>query len=235
MPDTGYPDYTRLSREGQFQLFFGSNFTPVNNTVMFQGYVGNFPFINVFANMGASADFMTMFFAWYTDSTFTTQIAFRAAVKTGNNFTVAQYANLSDWLQIFYVSKSGGNMTFTSLSVYGTQQPSGQRQLASSDVAFFSSSGSIAASTTITTTITKVIPGPSIFNLFTGATAWNVNFLYYDFGANAYVIDYVAVGTTFANSGCHIEIPLLDCPMQIQIQNQDAAARTFQCIWAPSS
>jgi hypothetical protein len=235
MPDVGYPDYARFSRSGQFQLYFGANVTPTYDVPFFQGYVGLWPFINVFTNMAASTDFMQITYLWFSDSTFTTAIAFRAAVRGGNNLAYAQYANLSDWLQVFYTTKSGLAMQFRAISIYGTQQRSGAREIASQDTALSSFNGSVAASTTLVVPITKIIPGDSLFNLLSGAVGWNLNFFYYDFGLGAYQKYYGMTQNGFTDSAGHIFVPVLDCPLQIQIQNQDTSPRSFNYIWAAMS
>lgn len=229
----GYPDYQRLARTGQYQLYFGANITPPENTSLFQGYVGNFPFVNLFTDLASSTDFMQINLLWYPDSTFTTPIAFRRLNRGGSNFAITQYANLSDWLQLFYVTKSGNPMTFTDISMYGTQQPSDNRQLGSYDTALMSTNQTVAASTTVTIPLTKLASGTSLMNLFSGAVAWNANILYYDYGSNSFINYYSMDQNAFADAACHIQIPLLDTPMQFQFHNQDTAPRGFSAIWNP--
>lgn len=227
----GYPDWTRLARTGQYQLYNQANVAPPVVTPFFSGYVGLFPFINSAQLMAASADFAQIRYSWFSDSTFASQVGFKVANRGGNNLAYAQYANLSDWLQVTYTTKSGNPMTFMELSLYGTQQASDQRQLASHDTAMYSLAGNVAASTTLTQNLTKIIPGNSLVNIFAGATSWFVNFNYYDFGTNAFQNYYAATHNSFTDSSCHIQLTALDTPMQIQVANQDAAARQFGVIW----
>jgi hypothetical protein len=227
----GYPDYARLARTGQYQLYNGKNVTPPYDTPFFQGYVGNFPFINVFTNLAAGSDFMQLIFQWYPDSTFTNPIAFRIAVRGSGSFAVTQYANLSDWLQVYYVTKSGLVMTFGEISIYGTQQHCGQRELTSGDTPMFAYNNTIAASSTVTLTVVKISPGESLFNLFSGAVAWNVNFLYYDYGSGTFIEYYTMDQNAFADAAGHIFVPVMDAPMQLAIHNQDTSPRLFLLIW----
>lgn len=226
----GYPDFQRLSRSGQYQIYYGNAVAPPVATPFFEGYVGNFPFINSFQLMGASTDYAQITFAWYSDSTFTTSIGFRVANRGGNNAAYAQYANLSDWLAVYYHTQSGNPMTFNELSLYGTQQPSEPRQLASHDTAMYSFAGNINASTENTIAITKIIPGKGLFNMYAGATSWFANFNYYDYGSNSFLNYYSVTHNSFTDSSCHIELPILDTPLQFQVSNQDAAARQFGII-----
>lgn len=228
----GYPDNVRLSRGGQFPLFNGANIAPATVVPFFSGYVGLFPFINSTQNMGASTDFAQITYTWYQDNTFANVVGFRAANRGGNNLAYAQYANLSDWMQVFYHTKSGNPMTFVEISLYGTQQPSEPRQLASQDTGIWEVNTTVAASTTNTYPLTKIIPGVGTLTLFSGAVAWNVNVQYYDYGLNAFQTLYSLDQNAFADAAAHIQIPVLDTPMQMQFHNQDAAARPFQAILA---
>jgi hypothetical protein len=228
----GYPDYERLGRSGQYQIFYGQNAAPAIAVPFFRGYVGSWPFINSFQNMAASADFAQLTFAWFPDNTFINDIGFRIANRTGNNLAYAQYANLSDWLAVYYHTISGNPMTFSAMSLYGTQQPSEPRQLASQDTGIWEVNTTIAAATTVSYALTKVIPGVATLNLWSGAVSWNVNFQYYDYGLNAYQTLYQADQNAFADAAAHIQVPTLDTPMIIQIHNQDAAPRPFNAIMA---
>lgn len=231
----GYPDYTRLARAGNFEFYSQSNVTPPLSTRFAQTYVGNFPYVTMFTNMAASVDFAEMVIEWYSDATFTQLVGFRIAVRGGGSFAATQYANLSDYLLIFYNTKSGNPMTFSQISIYGTQSPAGQNALESTDVPIFLQSGHINATTLQTFQIQHISPGPARMNFSCGAASWFVNWQAYSYGAGAYQTIYQANSSAFTGKNFNIALPALDCPMQIQINNGDATSQNFFCYWTGDS
>lgn len=108
----GYPDYARLSQQGGTELYGVANTAPPYFSKLFQGYVGAWPYVNIFTNLAASADTMQIVLAYCSDATFNTIVGERTIVRTGGNVAVSQYANLTPWLTFWYTTKSGNPMTF---------------------------------------------------------------------------------------------------------------------------
>jgi hypothetical protein len=99
----------------------------------------------------------------------------------------------------------------------------------------YSLSQLIAASSQVTAVIIKIQPGNSLFNMYSGAASWFVNFNYYDYGSGTFITYYSATHNSFTDSACHIEVPMIDVPVQLVIANQDAAARQFDIIWSTAA
>lgn len=225
----GYPDYARLSEQGGFSIF--STKGNVNNgAFVFEGYVGSWPYLNMFTLMSASSDFGRIALVYYADEKFTNQVGFRYAIRTGNSFAITQYANLSPWLQIQFNTISTNPMSFTEWTVYGTQGYSPQTQLASTDVPIFSTNQTIAAGTTVQAFPQHIQPGSGIANVSIGTNTWYANIFAWDYGGNAWALDTQLIGSWAGNGGV-FDVPMLDTPYRIDMHNSGSAAIAFNFAW----
>lgn len=223
----GYPDYTRVTRAGGYLLYGVVNLTPPYNSPLFSGYVGNWPYLTVALNVNSTTDFVKVIIAYYSDNTFTNLIGFRYLIRAGANFSVTQYANLTEWCRVWYLTQSGNPVNFLGFSVYATSDPATTNQLVSGDVPAFNFIGSVAANTIFSDLAGHVQPGPGIIQIFSSATAWTVQIQYYDFGTAAY--ETIAYWDETVNA--HVveaDVGLIDAPLQVVMTNNDAAARTFR-------
>jgi len=226
MSTPGYPDYARLSQSGG-KLLYGNYGTVPVNTVLFKGYVGDCPYVNFFCSTQNTGDFCKILFQWYTDDTFTTQVAYKYAIRGAANLGTTQYANLTPWLLVFYVSVSGNNFPFYAFSVYGAQGPAGANQLNSLDVPVGFYSATIPATTAETQTFSHVQPGAALLSgQFFGGN-WLVALQYYDYGSATW-LDISYLDNTGYGDGFNVSVGLLDTPMRLYLNNRNAAAEFAQ-------
>lgn len=226
---TGYPDYERLARSGGFLLYNASGNLP-QLTTLWSGYVGNFPYLNIVINCNSSTDFIQVRTEYYSDSTLTTLVGFRYALRTGSNFSIVQYANISEWAKVSFASQSGNAFPFISFTVFGAQGPAGQIAVSSTDAPIIDNNALIPATTTQTFFNSHVQPGAATFMVQTAATAWNINISRYDWTTNSYLLR-MQLSNAIAVQGGMFDLPMLDAPYKFDIHNSDAAARAFLFMW----
>lgn len=221
----GYPDYTRLSRAGQQQLFFTtSNVT--NGQKLFQGYVGSWPFTVIFALFQGSTDFIRIEMIYFSDSTFTTQCGFRFAVRTGAQFSAICYGNMSDWLLVQVHTQSTNPMPTFEFGIYATTQYTPNIGMDSMDVPLIFMRSTVAATSTVELLIAHVRPGNARYLINSAATSWQWKLRYYDWNTNT--ITTCAQSQTFGvPTTVEGDAPMIDAPMYIDLINNDAAARLF--------
>jgi len=223
----GYPDYTRLDRAGGYLLYGEVNVTPPYDTVLFQGYVGLWPYLNLAVNMASSTDYVRLEINWYSDDTYTNLVGFRRIVRGGAQFSVTQYANLSEWAQLFYVTQSGDPIEFAFLGLYAATDTADQIQLVSTDVPILQFDGVIDAGDSETIVPQHVQPGPTILTIWAEADEYYVTLAYYDWGTPGY-LRLTDIDNTVASTGGVFTISMLDTPYQIIIHNNDASNETFR-------
>lgn len=219
----GYPDYQRLTRSGGYLLYGVSNVSPPYGVVLFQGYVGNFAYLTLGLNVNSSTDYMKVVINYFTDSTFTVNVGFRYVIRGGSEFSVTQYANLSEWAQIYYFTKSGNAMPMLSFVLYGSDSPGNQAQLVSNDVPIYQSNSSIAAGATPTAITQHVQPGNGLLSVSSVVTPWYCELQYYDYGSGAFIL-LVHIDQTISASGGVFPVGLPDVPIQLALHNGSAAA-----------
>lgn len=217
----GYPDYQRLSRSGGFLLYGQSNVTPPYDTALFQGYIGLWPYLNVALSIGASADTVEIVINYYSDDTFTHIVGFRNIIRQGGQFSATQYANLSEWCQVFYVTKSGNPILFASFAVYAASESANQIQLVSTDVPVFLFNAAIAASGSSNIVPQHVQPGPAVLSVNMDPTTWQMQIQYYDYGSGTFLLLTRMTNTSVPPGGvCTIGLP--DAPINVLLNNEDS-------------
>lgn len=221
----GLPDYARLSLAGGFELYNQSGVLP-QNTVLFKGYVGAWPFVNLFAFPSAGAENVTLILQWFSDGTFANNAGFRNIVRSAQNFSGTQYSNLSPWLEMYYRDLSSNPISWDQLSLYGTNQPATPNQVLSSDAPIFSSNAGIAANSDLIITPQHVAFGDATLTVETSLTSWFIRFQY--LAANTYTLTF---HHRFSNlsmgGGGSVSCPLLDTPYSIDLHNGTAATGTI--------
>lgn len=221
----GYPDYARLAQQGGSLLYANTGSIP-ENTVLFQGYVGPWPYINMFTDPHIGAENVTIVIQWFTDFTFTTQVGFRYAVRSQFSIAGTQYANLSPWLRIYYTTASGNPIAWDLFGVYGATGVADANELLSSDAPVLSGNPVIAANTTSSFFPEHQSYGPGKFNLTTTLATWHVNVFY--LAANTYVYTFYWRMDNISNpGGGTIELPSLDTQFRFDIANGTAAANNI--------
>lgn len=222
----GYPDYARLALEGGFTLFAATG-NVTNNTTLFKGYVGNWPYVNVACSCGSTSDFLQIAMQYYSDSTFTTLVGFRNAIRFGGQFSLTQYANMSDWLLFFINTKSNNPYPFGQLTLFATVGQATPVIIPSLDVPVFQKAKIFTASEVDMDVPGHVSPGNMQLNFFTAATDWNLTIRHYDYGSNAYLADWQTSQATSPNAFT-MNWPQGDYPIRLDVTNNDAASRNFQ-------
>lgn len=227
----GYPDYARLSQAGGYELYSAVNSSPPENFPLFRGYVGSWPYVNLQTRIAASADFAQFGMRYYDDDTFTNLVGFRFANRGGANEATTQYANLSPWLDFRYQSISGLAMPVQSVSLYGSTAPANQFGLASMENPILQSNAHIGASTLSTFIPGPIQPGNAQLQFLTGAASWYVNVQAYSYTLNAYETLFQINNVQYPNKQFVLEVPMIDSPMALQVNNGDAASQNFIFSW----
>lgn len=221
----GYPDYSRLSRSGGYLLYSGSGLLPYG-TALFQGYVGNFPYLTIGLNCDSSADYVKVIINYFSDSTFTNNIGFRYLIRTGAQYSITQYANISEWAQVFYITKSGAQFPFLSFVVYGAQGRADPAQLDSSDVPLANWSGAIPANGNEPILIQHVRQGSALISGHILAASWEIILRWYNYSANAFQT-LAGLSNSSVQAYFSQQMPLLDVPLQLTIYNHDSTSQDF--------
>lgn len=225
----GYPDYARLSQQGGVLLYSGTGIVP-QNTILFQGYVGPWPYINLFADTASGSENVNIILEWYSDATFTTLVGFRYAPRNQYSISATQYANLSPWLRVFYTTASGNPISWSLISVYAATGAASPNALLSADAPLFTSDASILANTSETYQVEHVSYGDAQFIVSTALATWYVNFSYQDATSYALVF-YAQINSSWAGSGGAFNLPAPDSPIQLVVHNGTAAAGTINYTW----
>lgn len=221
----GYPDYTRIARAGNQQLYFTATSIP-NNLQLFKGYVGSWPYTIIFCDMGSTTDNIRIEMLYYSDATFTTQVGFRYSIRTGANFSCISYGNISDWMILQAHTKSGASFPVVTFGVYATMGASAQYELDSTDVPLANIRFTVSANSTAEFQILHVHPGNARFIMNSAVTSWQWKLRYFDYGSNA--ITTIAQSPTLTTATTIAEdLPQIDAPMYIDLVNSTAAAGLF--------
>lgn len=226
MTTPGFPDYARLSQTGNRQLcfFFGVNFT--NGQILFQGYVGSWPYTDVFMDLGATADSLRVEMIYYSDKTMSVVVGFRFAIRQSGQFSSVCYGNVSDWMKIQVHTQSGNPIAIQVFGAYATQGYSPGMSVDSLDVPLMFIHVTIPAATTSEFGMIHVHPGPARFLVNSAATSWQIKFRYYDYNTNSIQTMYQSQVFGVPTSD-DLDFPLLDAPCFVDIVNNDAAAKLF--------
>lgn len=227
----GYPDYARLSQQGGTQLYAANNITPPENTILFKGYVGSWPYVNLITNIPATAEIAQFKMQYFNDATFTTLVGQHRCTRTNLNFGYTQYANMSPFMQFFYVTESGNPIPISQLNLYATTAPGNAQSLYDVSEGILVGTESIAASTTSTHFPPLINPGATTFQLQTAGVNWFVNVSYFSFDQNGYIL-YKQFNHNKYVSDIQETFPMLDAPHKVSVTNSDAAAVTFVYGWA---
>lgn len=226
----GYPDYQRVSLSAGYQLYAGNGNIPVNTNLFF-GYVGNFPYVSLFANLNASSDFAVIGLTYYSDSSKSLIVGWRNIVRTGTTYSVTQYGNVGPWLNLSYTTKSGNPMSFSALGLYGTTGLANQEMLTSLEVPMFEFNVSLAATNgNETIAPVHVQPGPAKLMLYTTSVKWVAIMSYYDWVSGSY-LQVLHMDNNWGVAGGVWDVPMLDAPYQFAVTNNDTVSRSFVGSW----
>lgn len=229
----GYPDYARLSRDGGY-IFYGANPAIPQNATLFQGYCGNWPYIDLYTGINVSEPSHYQFYMeYYSDATFTKQIGYRIAIREPGSVTATQYGNLSEWLWFFYFSKDGSSLSASSIGLYGTTGQQEDFKLSSQDTPLMFNNSHIAAGTLATFTTQHIVPGNAQLTFLTGAASWYVQPQYYDYGSDSWQTIGQLNNSQYPNKQFVVDLPMIDAPMRLQVNNGDGVSQNFIFSWLP--
>lgn len=226
---SGFPDYQRVKMASGSQLYVASGSIPVN-TELFRTYVGAYPYVNVYADLDASADTARIRLIYTDDSLGTNDVGFRYAIRQGGNFSSVQYASLGPWLYLDYLTLSGNPMSFAGLAVYGSTGPATQPQLASTDVPILEFNQNVASNAVYSQSPVHIQPGPATMMLYTTALSFTAVLYYWDYVSAAWVQVWHADNTS-GISGVPFSMPMIDAPYKMSVNNTDSVPRGFVCSW----
>lgn len=159
MTQPGYEDYARTSLATGKLLARGSQVFSTTTNLYF-GYVGPWPYINMFMNITGGNRHYLLQFNYYSDDTFTTLIAGTQSVRQDNNNGYQQYKVLSPYLSVTIIPDSGtpgGNILY---AIYGTTG-----KASAADLATLASNGieqvnAILSGQQSNFTLVEIVPGP---------------------------------------------------------------------------
>jgi hypothetical protein len=227
----GYPDYARLSQDGGTQLYAANNISPPENTVLFKGYVGSWPYVNLITNCNSTVENAQFKMQYFNDATFTTLVGEHHCTRASLNFAYTQYANMSPFMQFFYVTETGNPFPISQLNLYATTGKADSKSLYDLSEGILVGTESIAASTTSTHFPVLINPGRTTFQLQTAGASWFINVLYFSFQQNGYIL-YKQFNSAKWGQDVQVEFPMLDAPHKVEVHNTAASATTFVYGWA---
>jgi hypothetical protein len=225
----GYPDYARLSLSGGY-LLYGDNGNIPNNDILFQGYVGSWPYINLMTAANGSTENMKLVLQFCTDATFAKIVGFIYIIRSWYTVSNSQYSCLSPWLQFFYGSDSGHAVNWSELGLYATVAPARQVGLASMDVPIASGNPVVNADTTTTITPSHIQPGDAVINISTALANWQVQFWYWSYDNAAWKFVGLVNSSMNAGGGSY-DMPMIDAPYEIRLINNTAANGNINYAW----
>ena len=220
---TGYNDYQRISYAGGYLL--GYNAAPITGagTVIFQGNVSAWPYINVFWNCVSGTDFYQVQVIYFTDNTFTTQVAQNTFNRSGNMVAWRQLVTLSPWALIQIIPKVGTSNASVEFAAYGTTQTSSPGKLAArGGPAYSRYRMSMGAASTFSEQFITTCPGLNYVTLdWEASNNWDMHFDYYDFGSGAYKSYMHWQHSSFGNA-LNTQMSFPDTPIQVFYRNDDS-------------
>lgn len=225
----GYPDYTRLSRGGNV-LLAGQGGNLVADSVLFAGYVGNFPYTTLYVNVGVVSNFADFSLIYYTDSTYTQAVGEHDSIRGSGTISACQYANLSEWMRVFIFTNNGSPYDVLWFALYGTSGYASGVLLDAANVPLIVENVTIPASTTNFYYLTRIRPGPASLFFFPAGNGYVLSVQYYDYSTGLWITTHLFDNVTFP-PGFNMDIPMLDAPMRLSVDNTMTSAQQFTFSW----
>jgi hypothetical protein len=231
MTEPGYIDYARTSLATGFLLAGGAQPFNAGDTILFQGYIGPFPYINFFWNAigGASHQQVKIFF--FSDNTFATSVAFSISVRTTNIIGYRQFAAISPWVQI-RVTSDANDATVAEYAFYGTTQKATSAKLGSLDAIFLETFPTVAANNVATLGPNKVYPGLCSVSVFTKVATAQFDLQRWDYSSASWQTFWLT-SLLAVNASATLQLGLPDAPIQIELHNLTGAAGSLGAWMMP--
>jgi hypothetical protein len=226
MPNQGYDDYQRLSRGGNVLLWNASG-NLNNGTFLFSGYVGNFAYTSMYVNVANFADFEMIY---YQDGTYSQAVGQRDIIRGASTVSICQYGNISEWMRLFLSTLGGPTYNVLWASMYGTNGEVPQNQLASASVPLLVENVTVPATTTQFYYASQIRPGPAWLFSSNNGNGYIIQVQYFDFNTGTWITTHYFSNTNFP-SGINSQVPMLDAPMRLAVDNTQAVAQGFTFSW----
>lgn len=225
MVQVGYPDYERISTQSGNLLASGSQVFSTTK-IVFQGYVGNWPYLNLFFNGGGGTGFYNVAWVYYLDDTFSQIVAEASSARGDLTTSYVQKTPLSPWLVIFIEPAPYNGGAAAQYALYGTTGKGDSSKLGVAAGPLFEQQQSIGANSL--TFFPAVIVQPCLATMSLCAQVATSGFLIqrYDISSQAFVTCFFIIGTVNDYSVV-TPIMLPDAPIQVGLQNRTAAAGTL--------
>jgi hypothetical protein len=217
-PLPGYPDYARVSLTSGYLLAGGNNDISAG-TIVFQGYVGNWSYINEYFQNTVAGNYYTININYYTDSTFTVPIAQQVSVRGNQTLAYRQHGVLSPWVAINVTPNGAHSLDTVYRSFYGSNQRATSGQLGSLDVSGIHDDVILSPGGEITAYDAHVMAGPATVSIqVLNAQGYFVNLECYNTGSASYR-PFWSVNDLVAVRGGTWNVSLPDCPYQARLHN----------------
>lgn len=222
-PSAGYPDYQRLSTFGGVELKNASG-TFNDGSTIFSGFVGTWAYLDIYTTGFSGPSFAQFTIAYYTDSTFTTQVGTYSFIRAHFQTSQSQYAVLAPWCKITINTDTGAAATGMVFNIYGSQGSAGRIRMGGSAGQLLSLSQSFAAGAFPAQVLGACAPGPGLLHVFTQKSLWFVELASYSWSAKAYNV-FFQVDDNIAPRGGTWPIAIPDAPLQVLINNSATSAQ----------
>lgn len=220
---TGYPDFVRLQTFGGYELLTKTG-SVASGTTIFAGYVGSWPYLNIFTGTVTQTDYYQIKLTYYTDSTYSTMAATQSVTRFNLMSTITQRTVLGPWVKAVLTTASGNAITTTGITIYGSYGNAAGVQLHTGSEAIWQLDDTIGAGLTETYNLTTVSPGPASFALYAPKPVWGAFILYYSWAQSALAQTHQFDQTIGLHGGVWT-VPMVDAPYQIQIFNGSTSAQ----------
>lgn len=220
---TGFPDYARLSTAGGFELLTQTG-SVASGTTIFAGYVGSWPYLNIFTGTVTPTDYYRIVLTYYTDNTYAVMAATQSVTRSNLMSTITQRTVLGPWVKAVLTTASGNPITATAITIYGSYGNAAGVQLHTGSEAIWQLDDTISSGSTETFNLTTVSPGPAVFALYAPKPVWAAYILYYSWALGALAQTNQFDQTIGLHGGVWV-VPMVDAPYQIQIFNGSTSAQ----------
>lgn len=231
MSQPGYEDYTRTSFATGKLLAKGSQVFNVTTNLFF-GFVGAWPYINMFMNITGGNRHYLLQVNFYSDSTFTQLIAGVQVVRADDNNCYKQFKVLSPWVSFSLIPDSGtpgGNILY---AIYGTTGKASAADLASLSSNGIEQVNSIVASGQSNFTLVEIIPGPWAITWGASVAPCFIQLSRYDWNSAAFV-EFWEGSIDVANDSKNGIVQMPDNPIMIIQFNRAAGTGTVKTFAYP--
>lgn len=221
----GYPDYARLPLAsgvliaGGAQVFSG-------NTLIVEQYVGNYPYINHFWGGGGGLRHYAVSWQWFSDSTFTHQVAVRTSYRDDLSYGYVQIPVLSPWLVSYVEADSGASPGTTTYAYYGTSGKTSAAAMAGPTAQYSENQVSVSANSTDFFETTFIVPGPVSWSWLFQVTQGEFILQRWDFGSQSWQTFYNTILNANGVSD-HETIGMPDAPARVGLWNHSSSTGTM--------